>query len=237
MPTLPVKLADNVWRIPTLGANLINSFAFEEPDGSLTLVDAGLRGAPKKLVRSLAAIGKQPSDVTRILLTHAHVDHVGGAAPLRRQTGASVHIHDDDAEFLRSGHNPPQGTGRGPLGRVFALAAPRLPSCEVDGTFCEGDVLDVAGGLTVLHTPGHTPGHASFLHGPSGVLVTGDALFNFRDKMSYSFALFCFDAAMSRDTADRLGEVDYETVAFTHGPEIRHGARDAVRAFLAKRRA
>jgi glyoxylase-like metal-dependent hydrolase (beta-lactamase superfamily II) len=109
------------------------------------------------------------------------------------------------------------------------------PSCPVDGTFSDGDLLPVAGGLRVLHTPGHSPGHCSFLHEPSGVLITGDALFNFLDRITYSFAMFCSDAALSRETADRLGEAEYELCAFTHGPEIREDARQAVRRFLLRR--
>jgi hypothetical protein len=50
--------------------------------------------------------------------------------------------------------------------------------------------------------------------------------------MTYSFAPLCTNTRLSKDTADRLGEVDYEIAAFTHGPEIRDGARDVVRAFL-----
>jgi len=141
----PILLAPGVWRLPTLGRSLVNSFAFEEPDGRVTLVDAGLRGA----------------------------------------------------------------TRRG-----------------------DNDLLDVAGGVRILHTPGHTPGHCSLLHEPSGVLITGDALFNWRMRMRYSYALFCTNVSLSRETADRLGEVDYEIAAFTHGPEIRDRARERVRAFL-----
>ena len=100
----------------------------------------------------------------------------------------------------------------------------------------EDDIIGVAGGIRVLHTPGHSPGHCSFLHQRSGVLITGDALFNFRDKLTYSFAPTCTNAALSKDTAERLGEVDYETAAFTHGTEIRDDAREVVRAFLLKRR-
>ena len=58
---------------------------------------------------------------------------------------------------------------------------------------------------------------------------------NFRGKMNYSFAASCTSFAMSKDTAERLGDVDYELVAFTHGPEIRTGARQAVREFLKAR--
>ena len=82
--TPAVPLADGVWRIPTLPFDLVNSFAFVEDDGSVTLVDCGLKRAPARIVAGLAAIGKAPADVTRIVLTHAHTDHAGGVAELRR---------------------------------------------------------------------------------------------------------------------------------------------------------
>jgi glyoxylase-like metal-dependent hydrolase (beta-lactamase superfamily II) len=155
---------------------------------------------------------------------------------MRERSGAPVHTHDADAPFLRDGRMPPPDPTR-PLARVMTmLGVGHQPSCPVDGTFGDGELLPVAGGLRVLHTPGHSPGHCSFLHEPTGVLITGDALFNFRDKLSYSFALFCSNVALSRQTADRLGEAEYELCAFTHGPEIRTDARQAVRQFLSRRR-
>jgi glyoxylase-like metal-dependent hydrolase (beta-lactamase superfamily II) len=236
MASDPVLLAPGVWRIPTFGANYINSFAFENPDGSLVLVDAGMKGAPPRLVAALSSIGKSADQVSAILLTHAHPDHQGGASKLRNATGGAVHVHDDDAEFVRTGKRPPADPSR-PLAQVLSLLPGKAPACTVDETFSDNDLVPIGGGLRVLHTPGHSPGHCSFLHEQSGVLITGDALFNFRDRMSYSFALLCSNFKMSQDTADRLGEVDYEIAAFTHGPEIRAGARDAVRSFLRKRRA
>jgi glyoxylase-like metal-dependent hydrolase (beta-lactamase superfamily II) len=235
MSSAAIRLADGVWRVPTLGANLINSYLLEEPDGSLTLVDAGLKRAPRRLVGALSQLGKRPQDVGRILLTHAHSDHVGGASAMRTRTGAAVQSHTDDAEYVRNGRRPPLDRSVR-LARVFAHVGTRLSPCEIDGTFKDGDVLDVARGLSVLHTPGHSPGHCSFLHRASGVLITGDAMFNFRHKMSYSYAVTCSNFKLSQDTADRLGEPDYEVAAFTHGPEITTGAREAVRGFLSKRR-
>ncbi|MGZ4121499.1 MAG: MBL fold metallo-hydrolase, partial [Actinomycetota bacterium] len=92
----PVKLAENVYRIPTLGP-WINAYLFVEPNGELTLVDAGLKGAPKKILAAIEALGKKPSDVTRTLLTHAHPHHAGGLARAQRATGARVLCHATDA--------------------------------------------------------------------------------------------------------------------------------------------
>jgi len=148
----------------------------------------------------------------------------------RERTGGRLCIHADDATYCRSGTAPPLER---PMARLLApLGANRIGGGPVDETFGDNDLLDVAGGVRILHTPGHTPGHCSLLHEPSGVLITGDALFNWRMRMRYSYALFCTNVSLSRETADRLGEVDYEIAAFTHGPEIRDRARERVRAFL-----
>ena len=232
----PVMLAAGVWRLPTFGASIVNSFVFEEADGSVTVVDTGVKGrGPKRIVEGLAALGKRPDQVSRVLLTHAHFDHAGGAAGVVKRTGAALAAHDVEAPYLHRGVCPSYA-GPKLLGRLLNVRKQRLQVVDASTTFRDGELIDVAGGLRVLHTPGHTPGHCSFLHEPTGVLITGDSLFNWRDKMSWSFAYFCTDPDMAQDTADRLGDADYEIAAFTHGPEIRDNAREQVRSFLQRNR-
>jgi len=229
-----IELGPNVYRVPTVPFNAVNSFIFVEPDGSLTLVDAGLKRAPKKLLAALAALGKQPSDVKRIVMTHAHIDHAGGLERMQRETGARTLSHHDDAGYLARGEAPP-GDKRSFLARVMAmLPGGRFGPCSVDEEIVDGQLLDVAGGLRVIHTPGHTPGHVSLLHEPSGALIVGDALFNVIG-MTFSITFACADIPLSRETAGRLGELDFEVAAFMHGAEIRERARDRVREFLRAR--
>jgi glyoxylase-like metal-dependent hydrolase (beta-lactamase superfamily II) len=83
-----------------------------------------------------------------------------------------------------------------------------------------------------VHTPGHSPGHAAYLHRPTGVLITGDSIFNVRG-VRWPIKSFCTDFRLTQKTAHRLAELDYTTAAFTHGPEIRVSARDEIRRFLA----
>jgi glyoxylase-like metal-dependent hydrolase (beta-lactamase superfamily II) len=226
-----VELATGVYRIPTAPADLLNTVAFVDDDGSVTLVDCGLKSSPKRLLPALAAMGKKPEDVRRIVLTHAHSDHAGGLRAVVDATGADVVVHERDAVYVRTGTAPKSDRSH-PLGRLLnRLPGGGFAAAEVSKEVADGDVLPVAGGLRMVHTPGHTPGHVSLLHEPTGVLVTGDAIFNVR-RLRYSAAVFCTDAKLSRETAARLGELEFEVAAFTHGPEIRHQAREAVRAFL-----
>jgi glyoxylase-like metal-dependent hydrolase (beta-lactamase superfamily II) len=232
MPIVP--LAPGVYRIPTLG-DFINSFVFVGDDGAITLVDCGTKRAPKAITRGLDAIGASLRDVTQIVLTHAHNDHAGGAASMVAAADTDgVLVHSADAEYIRAGEGSPRDTSLR-LGAVFA----RLPGggfapTAVSEELSDGSIIDIAGGVRVLHTPGHSPGHISLLHEPTRVLITGDAIWNMRARMSWPVAAFCTSFKQTKQTAHVLGEVEYDIAAFTHGPEIRSGARQAVRGFLAR---
>jgi glyoxylase-like metal-dependent hydrolase (beta-lactamase superfamily II) len=231
-----VQVADGVWRLPTAPADLVNSYLLAGDDGTLVLLDAGTRRAPRKLIAALHELGRAPEEVTHLLLSHAHPDHAGGAHALQAATSGAVVTHEREAVYVREGRSPnadPSSVG-GRLLRRLPRRASGFRAVPVDSTFVDGEVLPLAGGLTVVHTPGHTPGHCSFLHPSSGVLLTGDALFNVR-RISYPIKGPCTDVRMSRTSAARLGELDFAVAGFTHGPHVSSGAQSAVRAFLAGR--
>lgn len=228
-----VPLARNAWRIPLVG-DFINGFMLRDDDGQVTLIDFGVKKSGPRVLAALSAIGSGPSDVTRLMLTHCHPDHVGGAAHLARETGRDVDCHEDDAPFAGKGTVPKSDEGSR-IGRLFnKLPPPKLEALPIGETFTDGQVIPFAGGIRVVHTPGHSPGHASYLLEDAGVLITGDAIFNVRG-LRYSPRILCANYAMTQETAHRLAELDYSAAAFTHGPEISDRPREAIRAFLAQR--
>jgi glyoxylase-like metal-dependent hydrolase (beta-lactamase superfamily II) len=231
-----VQVADGVWRLPTAPADLVNSYLLAGDDGTLVLLDAGTRSAPRRLLAALAGLGRAPEDVTHLLLSHAHNDHAGGAKAVQEATSSAVVTHEREAVYVREGRvpRPDRSTWGGRLLGRLPRRASGFRAVAVTSTFVDGEVLPLAGGLEVVHTPGHTPGHCSFLHPSSGVLLTGDALFNVR-RISYSIKGPCTDVRMSRSSAARLGELEFAVAGFTHGPHVSDGAQSAVRAFLAGR--
>jgi glyoxylase-like metal-dependent hydrolase (beta-lactamase superfamily II) len=230
-----VPLAPGVVRIPTMG-DFINSFAFLDDDGQVTLVDCGVSKAPATIVAALEHLGKHPADVTRIILTHAHSDHAGGAKEMLDATGVDgVAIHEADVEFVLAGQSPPFDMGS-TAGRLMSrLPGSTFAPFQVSTPLHDGDLIDVGGGLRVVHTPGHTPGHISLLHERTGVLITGDALFNPFSRMQWPMAPTCTSPSQNRISAALLADLDYLVAAFTHGVEIRVNAREAIRSFLTRK--
>ncbi len=232
--TLTVTLAPGLVRIPLVPADMVNAYAFRDHDGQVTLVDTGTKGSPPRIVAALAEMGSTPADVTRIIVTHSHADHVGGLRRVVDETGAPVSAHADDADDIAAGRGAPLDPSSW-FGRLRSrqFGSPAVP---VDTVLADGDELPVAGGLRVVHTPGHTPGHVSLLHLPSGTLITGDAIWNMNARRTWPVMAFCSSGTLTKQTAHRLGELDYSTAAFMHGPEIRETGREAIRDFLRRPR-
>lgn len=144
---MAIQIAKSVYRLPTLGS-FINSYAFINTDSSLTLVDCGLEGSSKKLIRDLARIGKHPKDVTNIVFTHAHDDHVGGAASMIKTCEVkNVMMHEDDSYLPSIGKTPSRDDSR-LSGKIMNLLPDRgYEPFEITKRLKDGEVIDTAGGI------------------------------------------------------------------------------------------
>ena len=165
--------------IHRLGNELVNYYLVED-GGERMVVDAGLPGFLGGLDDFLAG-----RPVGAVLLTHAHGDHVGIAEPLRRR-GATVHVHEGDAEMARTAKYP--GGERG-MRRYFRYGATwsllwmglrngAMRSVKIEQVTPFGDdaALDLPGRPQVIPTPGHSDGHVAFHFPDRGALIAGDAL-------------------------------------------------------------
>jgi glyoxylase-like metal-dependent hydrolase (beta-lactamase superfamily II) len=225
---MPV-LAPGVMQIPTSKTD--NAFLIDGDDG-LTLIDAGRSKAVDLLLNTITELGRNPAELHRIVLTHAHPDHVQAAPALREHTGARILIHAADAAWLPGGQVPASGrSGAGPR-RFDQLPAGRWTPFTPDATVEDGELITGSGGLRVIHTPGHSPGHIALLHEPTRTVLAGDAVFH-TGKLGYGPPTFAADPAGRATGAARI-PADITAVGFGHGSPLSGAGIDAFQAFLAK---
>lgn len=185
----------------------------------ITLIDAGLPGSGPHLGRALAAHGRSLDDVGRVICTHGHPDHAGGAAELASR-GVEVLIHPADAARLPTTFGDVvRSPGRGQL---FAALTPQPPATT---PILDGDVLPELGGLQVIHTPGHTPGSVCLWARRHGLLFVGDALQRRFGRVGYASRLYSDDYRAAQRAVQRLTDLDVTTVVFGHYPPLVDDAR------------
>jgi len=200
---------------------------------SVTLVDAGFPGTMDAVAEALASVGRSPGEIGDILLSHCHPDHAAGLAEVVRATGARVWMHRDDATLVRAGeafrpYRVAPGAANERYEREIISQAPRtFEPVDVTMEVASGTTIDVAGGIKVLGTPGHTAGHLAFLWPQDGgVLFVGDAANNVGGlQLSPIYEDITLGVASLRELATE----EFETACFAHGAPIVGGAADAFR--------
>jgi hydroxyacylglutathione hydrolase len=147
-----------------------------ETQTGMVLVDAGSRGCERRILSILAELGRD--DLRLILITHAHLDHYGSAAAIRRETAAPIAAHREDA-LAMSKSETSLGSVRS-WGRLMEWSMPVVqrffepPLTQTDILVDDGWRLDDFGlDAFVVHTPGHTPGSISLIV-EGGLVFAGD---------------------------------------------------------------
>jgi glyoxylase-like metal-dependent hydrolase (beta-lactamase superfamily II) len=111
------------------------------------LVDAGASRVARRLLDNIAETGLDPLDIAYCLLTHCHVDHIGGAQAVRETAGCALAAHEDDAAAIQTGD---------PIRTAASWYNVKLPKLALDDVLI-GEAGEFAG-VQWVHTPGHTPG-------------------------------------------------------------------------------
>jgi glyoxylase-like metal-dependent hydrolase (beta-lactamase superfamily II) len=191
-----------------------------EPE--LSLIDCGYASSVPGIQRGIAAHGRDPAELRRVVVTHGHPDHAGGARELA-EGGAEILIHPADAERLKVTWR--DVVRRPSRGHVFAAMTPEPPQVH---PIEDGDVLPLLGGLRVVHTPGHTPGSVCFYGPRDRVLFVGDMLQRRFGRVSFASRLYSDDYATARRSVKRLAELDVQTIVFSHFAALEEGAAETL---------
>ena len=223
------EFLQGVHEIPDMGFS--NAYLVETGGSSLALIDTGTPGKSGKVLAFLATMGRKPSDISSIILTHPDADHSGSAAELRRATGAKLAIGELDAPRISGEKKLKETGGVGSLMTGIFGAVMRVERVKPDVVLKDGDSI---GPLTIVFTPGHTDGSIS-VYKPKEAIFVGDLL-----RTDGSGCLRLPSPGMSRDmdevrrSVERISKLEFEMLLPGHGEPIVEGASLKLREFVAR---
>ncbi len=205
------------------------SNAYLAAGSGLVLIDTGMPADSDRIISAIKHIGYNPADLQAIVLTHGHLDHAGSAARLQQISGAQVAAGAADAEYIEGRRMlcsmPREGAG----GKVFRLVLfvlekyiQRYAPVQVDIKHAPGGHTDISG-LSLIGTPGHSPGSISVYDSQQKVLIVGDALSG-EPEVHLPPRPGCACYAEALRSVQKLARCDFDICLFGHGPPLRPDA-------------
>ncbi|MEC0169396.1 MBL fold metallo-hydrolase [Paenibacillus graminis] len=203
------------------------------------LVDTGVPGSAQKF-KEAAAAASVPWNLERtILITHQDIDHIGSLPALLEQSESEITVlaHELERPYIEGDkmllkHTPealaaaeamlPQNISE-EWKRAFLHVLAHPPKGRVDQTLLGGELLPIAGGITVIHTPGHSPGHLSLYHQASRTLIAADALTVRGGELCGPDAAATPDMAGALRSLHKFADFEIDQVICYHGGLFRGG--------------
>ena len=216
-----MKIIDNLHLIPGVTAN---SYLILSPEG-LTIIDTGMPFSEKQIIKYLASLGHSPAEIKRILITHADLDHYGCLAALQQASGACTYASQAEAEAISKGVssrpvNRSVGRFQALMIRLMGKYLKPTPF-QVDELLTDGQVLPVLGGLQVVETPGHSPGHLSYFAPAAGLLFCGDSMKSNEQGLRTSRSRNNWNQSLAEASVRKQARLGAQIVCPGHGPVVR----------------
>jgi glyoxylase-like metal-dependent hydrolase (beta-lactamase superfamily II) len=222
------QITAGLWQISFGWAS--NAFLLED-DNQLTLIDTGLPGSGGTIVEALRELGREVTDIRRIIVTHCHPDHSGALSVMKRISGAPAMMHPLDAQLVRRGEarrpmSAAPGLRRQLLFRLFVKRAPtKVDAAEIDVELT-GDMTVPGTRLRVIHVPGHCAGQIALLWPAPRILFAADAA---ATMMGLGLSLGYEDLEQGLQSLAILASYEFDIACFGHGPPITSRASERFR--------
>jgi glyoxylase-like metal-dependent hydrolase (beta-lactamase superfamily II) len=163
-----VSLVEIAPGVHLVSLGVVNAYLIDGDE--LALIDTGTPASTstERIVAAVRDLGREPSDIRHILVTHSHPDHAGGLAALKRLSGAAAYMHPLAAAVVRGDETGrPLRATPGLLNRIICRTfIPRppwnIPLALVEHEILDGDIIPVGGGIRAIHAPGHSSGQLAF---------------------------------------------------------------------------
>ena len=200
---------------------LANAFLIEGDDG-LTLIDAGYPGKEAAVFGAIRRLGHSPDQLKHLIFTHGHPDHIGSAAAIVKETGARTYMHPLDISMAESG-GPFRPLKAAPgllpivLCKLFYHPGERVEPVAINQPLTDGEILAIAGGFEVIHTPGHCAGQVALLWHRGRMLFAGDVGTN---VMGLGDPVGFESLTEGRASQRKLASLSFDAAGFGHGKPI-----------------
>ena len=206
-----------------------NVYLLVDDDG-LDLVDAALPFNTGKILRYINRLGRDPSELRYLILTHAHPDHTGTIPNLSSRANLQVLVHPQDTKVRPDGRRWLYFPGRHLVAAYWDL--PFFRRIYAQEMVEEGHRLPIMGGLRVLHTPGHTPGSIVLHLEERGVLFTGDILLSDGKRFTRPIPFPGTNFKEYRRSVERLARMEFDVACVGHGRPLMGDATSKVHEML-----
>lgn len=196
---------------------------------SLILIDTGFPGTYETIHKVFKEEDLDISELSKIILTHHDIDHIGNAKLLKDESKGKIKVlsHEKEVHYI-------EGNERALKLRCFEEKLKFMPKeaekvykamekgfekckVEVDETLKDGQVIPFCGGVTVIHTPGHTLGHISLYLNKYKILIAGDALKIDKGKIGFADDLYNFNSDENKSSVKKLLNLDIDKIVCYHG--------------------
>ncbi len=201
-------------------------------DNNLILVDTGYPGASEKILDAISKAGAEFDDLNKIIITHQDIDHIGGLPYILNESDHKIQVlsHEDDKPYIEGEKKLDKLTPerRAQLEEQFKSMHDKKrkalqkmfqnpPKVNVDETRKDGMELPYCGGITIIHTPGHTPGHICLYLKKAKILVAGDQLHINNDELVGPDPMHTPDMKKATASLNKLLPYDIKQVVSYHG--------------------
>jgi glyoxylase-like metal-dependent hydrolase (beta-lactamase superfamily II) len=211
---------------------MANAFLIEDKEG-LTLIDAGFPHKETAVFKAIRGLGRRSDELKHLIFTHGHPDHIGSAAAIVQETSARTYMHPLDIPMAKSGGpfrpmSPAPGLLRQVMCRLFYNHNERVAPVAIDQPLNDGEILPIAGGIKIIHVPGHCAGQVALLWPPGHMLFAADVCMNVMglgDPVGFE----CLQDG--RTSQRKLASLSFDVAGFGHGEPI---AKDASTRFRNK---
>lgn len=208
-------------------------------DNGFILVDSGFPGQLPKVSEAIEKAGATMNKISSVILTHQDIDHIGGLPDILESSGHKIEVicHQEEKPYIQGEKRAIKLTPERfaqidslpePHRKVMRWMYENFPKAPVDQVVTDGEVLPHAGGIVIIHTPGHTPGHICLYLKKSRTLIAGDALGVAEGKLFGPNPQHTYDMEQAVKSLQKLTQYDIEAVISYHGGLYRGDIRGRI---------